>query len=333
MAESLDYFFKKALFKNTSFNFFQMLCFFSTVHKIKYISLSSWLSNPGRNQSSHINRSHVHHNPSIWLRDKKMTERWGWLWQFFTTALLWWELVLVLFSVWEVGIPTDFRWSMEGFQSFLEIQENWGWASVWCCLIWRTSDSWSCLRCRTTYCKTANHSISSQTVITQRDSADISDVICEGSWRSHRIDILDAGGTVVKEGHAGERMAQNMPWCDAMRGFQVQHCLHHVHKHDQVSKFRRDIFEIHWSDGPDLKHGRKLAARLGSVALLRVSSFLCVSWCCNVTYMQTVIQRSQPACPSLPWCSIFFYWSLHDQRLYKCESLFRVASCGQNKRQ
>lgn len=47
-----------------------MWCFFFTVHKIKYISLSSWLSNPGRNQSSHISRSHVHHNPSIWLRDK-----------------------------------------------------------------------------------------------------------------------------------------------------------------------------------------------------------------------------------------------------------------------
>lgn len=84
------------------------------------------------------------------------------------------------------------------------------WASgwfIWCCLIWRTSDSWSWLRCRTTYCKTVNHSFSSQIVIMQRDSTDISDIICEGSWRSHSFDLLDVGGTVVKEGHAGEGMA------------------------------------------------------------------------------------------------------------------------------
>lgn len=84
------------------------------------------------------------------------------------------------------------------------------WASgwfMWCCLIWRTSNSWSWLRCRTKYCKTVNHSISSQIVIMQRDSIDISDIICEGSWRSHSFDLLDVGGTVVKEGHAGEGMA------------------------------------------------------------------------------------------------------------------------------
>lgn len=85
---------------------------------------------------------------------------------------------------------------------------------------------------------------------------------------------------------------------------------------------------IWWARSETLK---KIGSEARISHAFRVSSFLCVSWCCNITYMQKVIQRSQPACPSLPWCSIFFYWSLHDQRLYKCESLFRVASCGQKK--
>lgn len=295
-----------------------MLCFFFMVHKIKYISLSSWLSHI--HTLTGLMFITIHPFGSV----RKITERWGWLWQFLTTALLWWELVLVLFSVWEVEIPTDFRWSMEGFQSFLEIQENWGWASVWCCLIWRTSDSWSWLRCRTIYCKTVNHSISSQTVTAKRQR-----------WhqRCHLWGVLKKSPDWHTRcwRHCCERRTcwwkdgseHAMVWCDErLPGAALPSPRPQTWSSQQVPPRHLRNTLIWWARSETMK-------KIGSEARIRIH--FCVSWCCNVTYMQKVIQRSQPACPSLPWCSIFFYWSLHEQRLYKCESLFRVASCGQKK--
>lgn len=75
------------------------------------------------------------------------------------------------------------------FLKFLNMgtQEDHGRVSGWsirCCLIWRSSDSWPWVRCRPSYCKTGNHSIS-QIVIMQRDSTDISNIILKTSRYWH----------------------------------------------------------------------------------------------------------------------------------------------------
>lgn len=135
----------------------------------------------------------------------------------------------------------------------LEIQEHQEWSSG--CFLWR-ADSLSWLRYRNTHCKSVNHFISTHryTCAYKRNSTKIRDISCEVLWRSHSHDILRAGGTIRKEGHAGERMIQQLLWCDAMRGIQMQHCLQHVHKQGQINKFWKGILKMCWSDWPDLKH-------------------------------------------------------------------------------
>lgn len=135
----------------------------------------------------------------------------------------------------------------------LEIQEYQGWSSG--SFLWR-ADSLSWLQYRSIHCKSVNHFINSHhyTCGYKRNSTKISDISCEVLWRSHRNDLLRAGGTIRKEGHAGERMTQHLLWCDAMRGIQMQHCLQHIHKQGQINKFWKGILKMCWSDRPDLKH-------------------------------------------------------------------------------
>lgn len=79
----------------------------------------------------------------------------------------------------------------------------------------------------------------------------------------------------------------------------------------QVLKRRLQNMLIWWARSETLK---KSDGKAWISHVLRVSCFfVCVSLCFKVTYMQKVIQRVHPAYPFLPWCSIFFYWSLHEE--------------------